>query len=62
MYWLLEDLIFPTDTDGVKGKIVYQKELGSCKDEGTNWVEINKISRELEWKNSEILPKLSSED
>ncbi len=62
VYWLSEDLIFPEDKDGVKGKIVYQKELGNYKDETTNWTEINKVNRELEWKDGEILPKLESEN
>lgn len=62
VYWNIEELIFPTDKNGVKGKIVYQKELGDYKDETTNWVEISKVSRELEWKNSEILPKLNVEN
>jgi hypothetical protein len=62
VYWLSENLIFPTDEKGIKGKIVYQKELGDYKDEETNWVEINKTSRELEWKNGEIVPKLDPEN
>lgn len=62
IYWLMEDLIFPTDEKGIKGKILYKKELGNYKDEETNWVEINQISRELEWKNGEISPKLETEN
>ena len=54
-----ENLIFPTDEKGIKGKIVYEKELGDYKDEETNWFEIIKVSRELEWKDGEILPKNS---
>jgi hypothetical protein len=62
VYWINEKLIFPNDQKGVKGKIVYEKEIGSYKDEETNWVEINKVSRELEWKDGQILPKLESEN
>lgn len=54
-----ENLILPTDEKGIKGKIVYEKELGDYKDEETNWFEIIKVSRELEWKDGEILPKNS---
>lgn len=61
VYWIFENLIFPTDEKGVKGKIVYEKEIGDYKDEETNWIEISKVSRELEWKNGEILPKLDPE-
>jgi len=62
VYWINEKLIFPNDKKGIKGKIVYEKEVGSYKDEETNWVEINKVSRELEWKDGKILPKLESEN
>ena len=62
VYWLSENLIFPTDEKGIKGKIVYEKELGEYKDEETNWFEITKVSRELEWEDGEILPKLEPEN
>jgi hypothetical protein len=61
IYWFEEKLIFPVDKDGVKGKIVYQKEIGNYREEETNWVEIKKMSRELEWKNGELIPKLETE-
>ena len=57
-----ENLIFPSDEKGIKGKIVYEKELGEYKDEETNWFEITKVSRELEWEDGEILPKLEPEN
>ncbi len=60
VYWLSEDLIFPEDKNGIKGKIVYQKEVGSYKDETTNWMEVKKISRELQWKDGQILPQMES--
>jgi hypothetical protein len=62
VYWINEKLIFSNDKKGVKGKIVYEKEIGSYKDEATNWVEINKVSRELEWKDGKILPELETEN
>ena len=62
VYWIEEKLIFPTDEKGVKGKIVYEKEIGNYEDEETNWIEINKVRRELEWKDGKILPKLESEN
>ncbi|WP_299781524.1 SH3 domain-containing protein [uncultured Formosa sp.] len=61
VYWFFEELIFPNDENGVKGKIVYKKESGTYQDEETNWVEINKVSRELEWKDGQILPKFDTE-
>lgn len=58
VYWFNEELIFPTDENGVKNKIVYIKEYGEYFDEDTNWYETKKVSRELEWKNGEISPKI----
>ena len=55
-YWISEELVFPNDTNGVKGKIILKKEIGKNVDEETNWVEVTKISRELEWKNGRIHP------
>ncbi|WP_158851030.1 SH3 domain-containing protein [Algibacter sp. L1A34] len=61
IYWFEENLIFPTDKKGVKGKVVYQKEIGNYEDEETNWIEIKKTSRELEWKNGSFIPNLKPE-
>ncbi|MDO5970064.1 SH3 domain-containing protein [Flavivirga aquimarina] len=61
VYWLKEKLIFPTDENGIKGKIVYQKEIGNYEDEETNWIEIKITSRELEWKNGDLIPNLETE-
>ena len=61
VYWFSEDLIFPEDKNGIKGKIVYQKEIGNYKDEATNWTEVKKISCEMEWKDGQILPKIETE-
>ena len=58
VYWFNEELIFPTDENGVKNKIVYIKEYGEYLDEDTNWYETKKVSRELEWKKGEILPRI----
>jgi len=60
--WMNEKLIFPNDKKGITGKIVYEKEVGSYIDEETNWVEINQVSRELEWKNGKLLPELKSKN
>ena len=62
VYWLHEELIFPKDEKGVKGKIVYEKVIGNYIDESTNWLETHKISRELEWKEDAILPKIELEN
>ena len=56
--WFSEKLIFPNEENGVKDKIVYQRESGISEDEETNWVEIKKTSRELKWENGEITPKI----
>ena len=62
VYWLMENLIFPTDENGIKGKILFTSEQGEYLDESTNWIEIKKTSRELEWINGEILPKLNAKN
>jgi hypothetical protein len=60
IYWLEERLIFPNDKNGVKGKIVYQKDTGTHEDEETNWIEIKKTSREVQWINGEVIPKIEN--
>ena len=62
LFWVSEELIFPEDEDGVKGKIVYKKEIGNYKDDRTNWVEVNTTSRELEWKDGDFFPKPKPEN
>ncbi len=58
-YWLQEEIIFPNDPRGIAGKLLYQKEMGTYKDQDSNWWEVTKVSRELEWKSGEIFPKLN---
>ncbi|WP_415371655.1 hypothetical protein [Patiriisocius sp. Uisw_047] len=62
IYWLKENLIFPDDENGIKGKLVYQKEMEEYMDQETNGVEINNLSRELEWENGEISLKIEPEE
>jgi len=58
-FWLREEIIFPNDPRGIAGKLLYQKEMGDYKDEDSNWLEVTKVSRELEWKSGEIFPKIN---
>lgn len=58
IYWFHEDYIFPTDEEGTQGKIAYSKEYGETKEEETEWIEIKKTKRLLEWKNNKIFPKI----
>ncbi len=62
IYWFAESLIFPEDKNGVPNKIVYTKEREEYMNEEANWVEIHKTIRELEWKDGQILPKITSEE
>ncbi|MFT5985515.1 MAG: hypothetical protein ACI825_001008 [Planctomycetota bacterium] len=62
IYWLKENLIFPDGENGIKGKLVYQKEMEEYMDQETNGVEINNLSRELEWENGEISLKIEPEE
>ena len=61
VYWYNENYIFPEDENGVPGKFIYEEEIGSYQDEETNWVEIKKTQRELEWKNGKLTPDLKAE-
>lgn len=61
VFWFTEALIFPNETDGVQSKLVYRKEYGESIDEESNWVEVEKVSRELEWIDGQIFPKLENE-
>ena len=60
--WYNEKLLFPTDKAGVANRIVYQKEQGEYGDEATNEVHVSTTSRELRWKNGELLPKIAADD
>ncbi|AUP80021.1 SH3 domain-containing protein [Flavivirga eckloniae] len=62
LFWTSEKLIFPKDEKGIEGKIVYQRETQNYLDENTNWTELERVSRELEWNGDEILPKPYSEN
>lgn len=61
-YWYNEEYIFPSDENGVPKKIVYEKESGSYQDEETNWIEIEKTQRELEWKEGQLVPNINVEN
>ena len=63
IYWFIEEYIFPTDKDGVKGKILYKSELGETQENETDWTEIKTSSRRiLEWNGKEIIPKIEPEN
>jgi hypothetical protein len=62
VYWFNEEYLFPSDEDGVVAKIVYKKELGSYQDEETNWFEIEKTQRELEWMGNKLVPDINVEE
>ncbi|RZT00185.1 SH3 domain-containing protein [Aquimarina brevivitae] len=61
IFWTEEELIFPEDENGIPNKIIYQQEIGEYKDEATNWTEVKKVSRELEWKNGQLVPNVRLE-
>jgi len=62
VYWFSEQLTFPEEENGVSGKIVYQKEVGTYKDETGNWTEVTTTSRELEWKDGQIVPDVKAKE
>ncbi|GAL89749.1 hypothetical protein JCM19538_1779 [Jejuia pallidilutea] len=60
-YWFIEEYIFPSEKNGVKGKIVYNCEVGETKEYETQWNESKTTRRILEWNGKEIFPKIETE-
>lgn len=58
LYWFIEEYIFPTDEDGMKGKIIYKSDMGENKDYETEWIETKSTKRVLEWNGKNIVPKM----
>ncbi|MFB9051595.1 SH3 domain-containing protein [Formosa undariae] len=61
LYWFMEEYTFPTDEDGVEGKIVYESDSGVTKEYETEWTESKVIRRVLEWNGKELFPKIEPE-
>ncbi|NMH89671.1 SH3 domain-containing protein [Flavivirga algicola] len=57
-YWFKEEYIFPSDKNGIKGKILYKREVGETKEYETEWVETKLTQRVLEWKDNQVFPKI----
>lgn len=60
-YWYFEEYIFPSDENGISGKILYKREVGETREHETEWVETKLTQRMLEWKNNQVLPKIMEE-
>lgn len=61
-YWYFEEYIFPSDENGISGKILYKREVGETKEHETEWVETKLTQRMLEWKNNQVLPKIVEDE
>ncbi|MCX2680401.1 SH3 domain-containing protein [Galbibacter sp. EGI 63066] len=56
VYSFVETLTFPSDKEGVKGKIIYNKSVWESDEEET-WYNQRTTYRQLRWENGEIVPK-----
>ena len=61
LHWYSENLVFPTDENGIANRILYKEEKGEYGDEASNEVYVATTSRELRWENGELLPKKMEE-
>lgn len=59
-YWFVEEYIFPNHKEGIKGKIVYKKEVGETKEYKTEWVETKLTRRVVAWKDNQIVPEIET--
>lgn len=62
LYCFIEDCIFSDEEDGIKGKIVYKREVRETKEFETEWTETKITRRILEWNGNEIFPKIETEE
>jgi hypothetical protein len=52
--------IFPTDEDGIPGKVIYTSELYKIYDEETEWESVTTTRRVHEWTGTEIYPVIEN--
>lgn len=62
LYFATETLIFPTDSGGIPGKLIYQVESGESVDEASNWWRTTKEVREHQWVNKTVYPAFRSKN
>jgi hypothetical protein len=60
VFYSSEMIIFPKDSGGIDGKIIYQIEIGETIDESTNWWKMTKEEREHSWTNKQVQPAFRS--
>jgi hypothetical protein len=54
------NLIFPTDENGIPGKVIYTSELHKLYDEETEWETITTARRVHEWTGTQIFPEIEN--
>ncbi len=60
VFYSSEMIIFPKDSGGIDGKIIYQIESGEAIDESANWWKTTKEEREHSWTNKHVQPAFRS--
>ncbi|MAU26926.1 MAG: hypothetical protein CMH48_06860 [Muricauda sp.] len=56
VFYRWETFVFPTDQEGVAGKILFKKEQGENLDDDSKWYKITTETRELVWANGRLVP------
>lgn len=57
VFSLDERLIFPSDTDGIKGALIFKSEMYEMLDEETNWIKSTTEERKYLWVKGKIVPE-----
>lgn len=57
-FWYTEELIFPTDEEGLEGIIQYRRESGESMDDEMNWIEIQGTNFTLHWGDGKLYPEI----
>jgi hypothetical protein len=61
VYYQDESFVFPADSGGIKGKIIYKSQLYELLDEDTNWFTESKSERTYNWVKGKMVPAFRSE-
>jgi hypothetical protein len=60
VYYIEEDLVFPSDSGGVKGQLVFKSDTYELIDDTTGWFRETKEERIYRWTNGQMMPAFRS--
>ncbi|TDQ25634.1 SH3 domain-containing protein [Tenacibaculum caenipelagi] len=55
LFWFKEDVVFPTDLGGQKGKIILKREGGQIIDEESNHTKVTLETKEFSWEGTQLI-------